>query len=182
MPKVPTVPFWRKKKVIIVAVVILLVIGLGVTGMMLGWFRMNNAGNTDKPGGADIGASGFSPTIDEVQALNAKGDFEAAQTKTDEALKDANITAKERYYLYIQQGNIANDKKDYPAAIAAPRNVPDITAGQPIPAGYKGFVVTPESRQEARNWLSRAQQNDSYFGDIVERVSGISTCTFGRNF
>ncbi len=61
---------------------------------------------------------------------------------------------------------------DRVARIFAPRDVPDLTAGQRSPAGYEGLKVTDASRASAREWMQRALYRDSEFEDIIEEHIG----------
>jgi tetratricopeptide (TPR) repeat protein len=57
--------------------------------------------------------------VDDAQNLRANGDDAAAAQVIDKGLADSNTPQDEKYMLYIQQGNIASDKKDYVSAGAS---------------------------------------------------------------
>jgi tetratricopeptide (TPR) repeat protein len=57
--------------------------------------------------------------VDDAQNLRAGGDMAGASKVIEEALADANTPENERYMLYIQQGNIAYDQKQYATAAAS---------------------------------------------------------------
>jgi hypothetical protein len=61
---------------------------------------------------------------------------------------------------------------EHRAAVFAPRQVPDLTAGDQPPANYEGLRVTPESRAFAREWVGRALRHDSTYREIVEQALG----------
>lgn len=57
--------------------------------------------------------------VNDAQNLRTSGDMTGAAKVIDEGLADPNTPQDEKYLLYIQQGNIAYDKKDYMAAAAS---------------------------------------------------------------
>jgi tetratricopeptide (TPR) repeat protein len=56
-------------------------------------------------------------SVKETEQLLISGDVDGAQAYVDDRLKDTSISKEERYQLYVKQGVIAYEKKDYQAAI-----------------------------------------------------------------
>lgn len=102
---------WRP----IVAVVTILILAAGA-GVGVRWLQTKD--DTKTASGAPKG-SGFSKNIDDVQSLRAKGDTAGADARINQALADPNISEKERYNLYVQQGNGLADSQNYDGAIAS---------------------------------------------------------------
>jgi tetratricopeptide (TPR) repeat protein len=57
--------------------------------------------------------------VDDAQNLRAGGNDAAAAEVIDKGLADSNTPQDEKYLLYIQQGSLASDKKDYASAGAS---------------------------------------------------------------
>jgi len=71
------------------------------------------------PNNTPTTVSGISQDIDDIQTLRSRDDAASADQIITEALEDRHTTDKEKYQLYIQQGNILADKQDYNGAIAS---------------------------------------------------------------
>lgn len=104
----------RKKKILMAVSVVLVVVIAGGAGVVVRW--MQDGGNSSKDPRTTT-RSGVSEEIDELQDLRAAGDTEAAKQKIDEGLNSNSTSDKERYLLYIQQGNIFATDQNFVSAI-----------------------------------------------------------------
>jgi tetratricopeptide (TPR) repeat protein len=115
----------KKRVLVIVGVVAILALAGGAGAFVRSLQTKDNKQAANDP--RTTTKSGISHEVDELQNLRASGDAEAAAQKIDEGLNKPSSSDKERYYLYIQQGNILADKQDYPGAIASYEKAEAIT-------------------------------------------------------
>lgn len=105
------------KKVMLSALGILAVLVLAAgAGIGLRLLQNDKAAKENSP--AYVGES-LPEAVNEAQELRVSGDTDASLKKIDEALSEGDTSKKEKYQLYIQQGNVHYDKKDVDAAIAS---------------------------------------------------------------
>lgn len=109
--------FRPSKKVVLSALGIFAVVALSL-GAGVGVRLLQDKNDTAS---SDVVYKGnpVSNEVEDIQRLRAGGNPDAAALKLNQALKKGDLSDAERYMLYIQQGNIASDKNDYPAAAAS---------------------------------------------------------------
>jgi tetratricopeptide (TPR) repeat protein len=106
----------KKKRLLLILAVVAVLVLAGGAGAALRWWQNRN---DKKDTSSQTHGSGLSSTVDDIQSLRAQGNVDGANNRIIEALKDPNTTDKERYELYIQQGNALADKQDLAGALAA---------------------------------------------------------------
>jgi tetratricopeptide (TPR) repeat protein len=101
-----------KKQVLVgVGVVALLLAALGA-GFFVRWLQTKDSTLTEQAPQKEL-----PETITKTEDLLVGGKTDEASKHIDDTLKDSSLPAEEKYMLYLQQGNIAVDKKDYSAAL-----------------------------------------------------------------
>lgn len=113
----------KKKRLLGIAGIVVLLVLAGAAGV--GLRLLQDGDKSEEPAGTK--GSSFSSTVDDIQDLRAKGDLEGATARINQALQDPNLPDKERYNIYIQQGNASVDRQDYTSAIVAYEKAAAIT-------------------------------------------------------
>lgn len=106
--KNPNRPRTALKVVIITVLLVLTGLAGALTPLAINYFKQQ---------GEQKRAEQLETKRTEAQDLRMAGNTDEANKKIDDALKDTSLTDKEKYDLYLEQGNIPFDKQDYAAAI-----------------------------------------------------------------
>jgi tetratricopeptide (TPR) repeat protein len=103
-----------KKQVLVgVGIVVLLAAAVG-TGFLVRWLQTKDGGLTEQSPQKELPEA-----VTKTEDLLANGKTDEASKHIEESLKNQSLPSEEKYILYLQQGNIEVEKKNYSAALQA---------------------------------------------------------------
>lgn len=102
-----------KKQIISIVGVVVLIAAAVVVGLVVRSMVVKDNGAND---GQQFEGNSLPSKIQDVQNLRNEGNEKESSKKIEDSLNDSSTDRDTRYMLYLQQGHIAYDKKDWAGA------------------------------------------------------------------